>query len=151
MFRHVYPFLRIAILVSAIATPAIAADATPPAAMPLTAPGEAGFIAKVQSAVAKKDEAWLAGHTNFPMFWNKDAKAIKIKTRDQFAERFENLLTPEFQSAIAGQDPAKAFSNWQGTMIGTGGRNIWFRKLGEDYRIITINDDSRVDPNAKPM
>ena len=146
MFRHVYPFLRIAILVSTIATPAIAADATP-----LVAPGEAGFIAEVQSAVAKKDEAWLAEHTSFPMFWNKDAKAIKIKTRDQFADRFEKLLTPEFQSAIAGQDPAKTFSNWQGTMVGTGGRNVWIRKVGDDYRIVTINDDSRIDPNAKPM
>jgi hypothetical protein len=31
-------------------------------------------------------------------------------------------------------------------MIGNGGRNIWIRKIGDDYRIVTINDDSRVNP-----
>ncbi len=144
MIVHAYRCLRIAIVFSLFALPAAAAGETPAAPMQLTAMSEQDFIAQLQSAVAKKDEAWLAEHTAFPMFWNKDAKQIRIKTRDQFADRFEKLLTPEFQSAISSQDPAKAFSNWQGTMIGTGGRNVWFRKVGETFRIVTINDDSRV-------
>ena len=140
MFKHVFPTI---FALAFSATAALAADPAP--AMPAD-PGEAAFVASLQTAIAKKDDAWLAEHANFPMFWNKDAKAVRIKTRDQFADRFEKLLTPELQAAIAAQKPNEEFRNWQGTMIGNGGRNIWIRKIGDDYRIVTINDDSRVIP-----
>jgi hypothetical protein len=145
MSRHVFP----SILAFALSlTPASAADTAPPA-MP-AAPGEAAFIADLQTAVAKKDETWLSGHVSFPMLWNKDAKTVHVKTPGQFDSRFEKMMTPELQSAVAAQKPAEAFRNWQGTMVGDGGRNIWFRQVGDTYRIVTINDDSRVPQTAKP-
>jgi len=147
MLKHVYPFLRIVFAFAIFASPALAADDS----LKLAAFGQADFMAQVKTAIAKKDEGWLAEHAYFPMLWTKDAKVIRVKSRDQFADRFEKILTPELQAAVAGADPAKAFSNWQGTMLGNGGRNIWFRKMGDDFRIVTINDDSRVDPNAKPQ
>lgn len=143
MLKHVFPSIV------AFALTVTAAQAADPAPTPLTDPGEAAFVSGLQTAIAKKDESWLAEHTTFPMYWNKDAKAVRLKTRDQFDNRFEKLLTPELQSAVAAQKPGEEFRNWQGTMIGNSGRNIWFRKVADDYRIITINDDSRVNPDAK--
>lgn len=145
MLKHVFPSI---FALAFCATAALAAD---PAPTMLADPGEAAFVTGLQTAIAKKDEAWLAEHATFPMYWNKDAKAVRIKTRDQFDSRFEKLMTPELQSAVAAQKPGEEFRNWQGTMIGNGGRNIWFRKTGEDFRIITINDDARVSPDAKPQ
>jgi hypothetical protein len=146
MLKHVFPSI---FALAFSVTAALAADPAAPAM--LADPGEAAFVSGLQTAIAGKDEAWLAGHTNFPMYWNKDAKAVRIKTRDQFDDRFDKLMTPELQSAIAAQKQGEEFRNWQGTMIGNGGRNIWFRKIGDDYRIVTINDDSRVSPDAKPQ
>lgn len=145
MLKHVFPSIF------ALAFSATAALAADPAPTMLADPGEAAFVTGLQTAVAKKDEAWLAEHATFPMYWNKDAKAVRIKTRDQFDDRFEKLMTPELQAAVAAQKPGEEFRNWQGTMIGNGGRNIWFRKTGDDFRIITINDDARVSPDAKPQ
>jgi hypothetical protein len=143
MFKHVFPSI---FALAFCATAALAADPAP--TMPADA-GEAAFVTELQTAIAKKDEAWLAEHATFPMYWNKDAKAVRIKTRGQFADRFEKLMTPDLQAAIAAQKPNEEFRNWQGTMVGNSGRNIWIRKTGDDFRIITINDDSRVSPAAK--
>lgn len=49
------------------------------------------------------------------------------------------------KSAILAQDPEDYLKNYQGLMVGSGGRNIWFRDFGEDnivqYEIVTINSE----------
>ena len=62
--------------------------------------------------------------------------------------------TPPFiadlQNAIRNvlkQDPAAYFKNYQGVMVGDGGRNIWLDNFGDEgagiptrFEIITVND-----------
>jgi hypothetical protein len=149
MTKHIVSFKRFAIASLFLAiTPAIAADVAPAAPAPsaLADPGDTAFVATLKEAVAKKDTAWLIAHATFPLLWNKDAEARHVKSRGQFETRIDQIISPAVQAAVAAS--RDYLQNWQGIMVGDGGRNIWVRKIGAgtdmEYKIITINDDSRV-------
>jgi hypothetical protein len=55
------------------------------------------------------------------------------------------VIGDKLKVAVLAQDPYHVLDNWQGVMVGEGGRNIWFNDFGTDdthpkYEIITIND-----------
>ena len=57
------------------------------------------------------------------------------------------MIGPELKVNLLKQEPDKYFKNYQGVMLGDGGRNIWFDDFGDEgagipprFEIITINN-----------
>jgi hypothetical protein len=103
----------------------------------------AAFVAELQQAVRADDKSWLGGHLHLPVsYFGK--KTLHIKNKAWFIKHYATLMSPELKANVLATKPDEAFENWQGVMIGDGGRNIWVRDFGTDaeprYEIVTINN-----------
>jgi len=102
-----------------------------------------GFVIALQKALRANDKAWLADHMSFPVRHNTERKAL-IRTKAAFIKHYSSIISARLRADVLAQSPDKLFSNWQGVMVGSGGRNIWIREFGEGpkrhYEIVTIND-----------
>jgi len=56
----------------------------------------------------------------------------------------DTIIGRKLKANLLAQDPEQYFKNYQGLMVGDGGRNIWLQDFGEGngfkYEIITINN-----------
>lgn len=133
--RRAISVLAIVALASLMAARAFAAEQT--------LPWKQAFVVQLQDAVRAGDAAWLADHLQLPVRYNAKRKEL-IRTRSVFRKRYAKIMSAELRAAVLAQDPANVFENWQGMMIGDGGRNIWVRETGDDaspnFEIVTIND-----------
>ncbi len=106
-------------------------------------PPKVAFVVALQKAVGADDKAWLAAHLHFPAHYYGATTKI-IQNQAWFLKHYASVMGKELKAAVLAQDPAQVFENWQGLMVGDGGRNIWVRNFGADlapeYAIITIND-----------
>ncbi len=105
-----------------------------------------GFIAELQEAVRNDDSVWLKDHLNLPVNYY-GAKHLVIRDKATFLKRYAEIMGPELKAKVLAQDPEKYFKNYQGVMLGDGGRNIWIDDFSEGgdgspprYEIITINN-----------
>jgi len=104
------------------------------------------FIAELQAAIRNDDKGWLADHLHLPVnYFGKTKQAITSK--DWFLQHYTTVIGPELKANVLKQDPNSYFKNYQGVMVGDGGRNIWlddFADEGADgharFEIITINN-----------
>jgi hypothetical protein len=102
------------------------------------------FIAELQTAIRDDNKDWLAGHLHLPVNYFGETKQI-IRSKDWFLKHY--ATGPELKANILKQDPEKYFKNYQGVMVGDGGRNIWLDDFGDEgagvpsrFEIITINN-----------
>jgi hypothetical protein len=107
---------------------------------------ETEIIETLQAAIRADDKAWFAAHLHFPVRYFGKTKHI-IRSKDWFLEHYDTIIGPELKANILAQDPEKYLKNYQGLMVGDGGRNIWFAEFGDPgagipsrYEIITINN-----------
>jgi|SRR5665648_351481 len=127
-----------AVLTLAGVSLALAEEAAPPP--------ETAIIVALQAAIRADDKAWFVAHLHFPVRYYGKTKHI-IRSKDWFVSHYATVIGPELKANILAQDPEKYFKNYQGLMVGDGGRNIWFEEFGDpgagvpsNYEIITINN-----------
>lgn len=125
-----------ALLLMQLAGPAVAepVDPTPP------------FIIELQNAIRNDDKTWLADHLHLPVNYFGNTKQV-ISSKDWFLDHYAAVIGPELKANVLKQDPETYFKNYQGVMVGDGGRNIWLDDFGDEgegkparFEIITIND-----------
>jgi hypothetical protein len=104
------------------------------------------FIAELQTAIRNDDKTWLADHLHLPVNYFGKTKQV-ISSKDWFLKHYAAVIGPELKANILKQDPEKYFKNYQGVMVGDGGRNIWLDDFGDEgesgparFEIITINN-----------
>lgn len=104
------------------------------------------FIVELQTAIRNDDKDWLADHLHLPVNYFGKTKQV-IRTKDWFVENYATVIGPELKANVLKQDPNKYFKNYQGVMVGDGGRNIWLDDFGDEgagvpasFEIITINN-----------
>ena len=104
------------------------------------------FIAELQTAIRNDDKDWLADHLHLPVNYFGKTKEV-IGSKDWFLKHYATVIGPELKANILRQDPEAYFKNYQGVMVGDGGRNIWLDYFGDEgagvparFEIITINN-----------
>jgi hypothetical protein len=109
-------------------------------------PPETAIILALQEAVRTDDKDWFVAHMHFPVRYFGKTKHI-IRSKDWFLSHYSTVIGPELKANILAQDPGKFFKNYQGLMVGDGGRNIWFEEFGDPgggipsrLEIIAINN-----------
>jgi hypothetical protein len=114
--------------------PAEPLDPTPP------------FVIELQNAIRNDDKDWLADHLHLPVNYFGKTKEV-IGSKDWFLKHYATVIGPELKANILKQDPETYFKNYQGVMVGDGGRNIWLDDFGDEgagiparFEIITINN-----------
>jgi hypothetical protein len=104
---------------------------------------ETEIIIALQTAIKADDKDWLVAHMHFPVRYFGATKRI-IRSKDWFLRHYDTIIGLELRANVLAQDPEHYFKNYQGLMVGDGGRNIWFQDFGEGkgfkYEIITINN-----------
>lgn len=135
-FRPARLLAAVPLLLSAIALPAGAqpADPTP------------SFIADLQRAIRDDDKVWMADHLHLPVRYFGRTEVV-IRSKDWFRAHYERLIGSELKKNILAREPGNYFKNYQGVMIGDGGRNIWIDDFGDEgagiparFEIVTINN-----------
>jgi hypothetical protein len=104
------------------------------------------FIVELQNALRHDDKDWLADHLHLPVnYFGKTTEVIRSK--GWFLEHYAGVMSPELKANVLRQDPEDYFKNYQGVMVGNGGRNIWLEDFGDEgagiparFEIITINN-----------
>lgn len=104
---------------------------------------ETKLILAVKHAARIDDREWFAAHLHLPVrYFGKTNRVIQSKA--WFLRHYAELIGPELKAALLVQDPEDYLKNYQGLMVGIGGRNIWFRDFSEGntvrYEIVTINN-----------
>ena len=104
------------------------------------------FIAELQSAIRDDDKDWLADHLHLPVNYFGKTKQV-IDSKEWFLKHCTTVIGPELKANVLKQDPNSYFKNYQGVMVGDGGRNIWLDDFGDEgagvparFGIITINN-----------
>jgi hypothetical protein len=104
------------------------------------------FIIELQNAIRNDDKTWLADHLHLPVNYFSKTKQV-ISSKDWFLKHYATVIGPELKANVLKQDPEKYFKNYQGVMVGDGGRNIWLDDFGDEgagvparFEIITINN-----------
>jgi len=104
------------------------------------------FIAELQTAIRNDDKDWLADQLHLPVNYFGKTKQV-IHSKKWFVEHYATVIGPELKANILKQEPDKYFKNYQGVMVGDGGRNIWLDDFGDEgagtpalFEIITINN-----------
>jgi len=107
---------------------------------------ETVIILALQDAIRTGDKDWFVSHLHFPVRYFGKTKHI-IRSKEWFLSHYATIIGPELKANILAQDPEAYFKNYQGLMVGDGGRNIWFEEFGDpgadipsNYEIITINN-----------
>ena len=128
--------LVLALLLALPLRPALAEplDPTPP------------FIIELQNAIRNDDKDWLADHLHLPVNYFGKTKQV-IDSKEWFLKHYTTVIGPELKANVLKQDPNSYFKNYQGVMVGDGGRNIWLDDFGDEgagvparFGIITINN-----------
>lgn len=128
------------ILMVALATPSHAED--DPGDDAFQAP-ETAVILALQAAIRTDDKDWLVAHLHFPVRYFGETKQ-SIRSKEWFLRHYDTIIGSKLKANLLAQDPEQYFKNYQGLMVGDGGRNIWFQDFGEGNgfkcEIITINN-----------
>ncbi len=94
---------------------------------------ETEIIVALQAAIRADDKAWFVAHLHFPVRYFGKTKHV-IRSKEWFLSHYDTIIGPELKARILAQDPDKYFKNYQGLMVGDGGRNIWFKDFGDPGR-----------------
>lgn len=104
----------------------------------ITDPAEfTAYFAKLQKAVKDNKPAEVANLVSYPMNLNKDNKAYKIYSKDEFIKKYDRIFTPHVRETLLAQKAAKLFVNYQGIMVGDG--DLWLGKHNNKLGVISVN------------
>ena len=104
---------------------------------------ETAVILALQAAIRTDDRDWFVANMHFPVRYFGETKQT-IRSKEWFLRHYDTIIGPKLKANVLAQDPEHYFKNYQGLMVGDGGRNIWFADFadgnGVKYEIITINN-----------
>jgi hypothetical protein len=104
---------------------------------------ETAVVLALQAAIRTDDKDWFVANMHFPVRYFGETKQT-IRSKEWFLRHYDTIIGPKLRVNLLAQDPEQYFKNYQGLMVGDGGRNIWFQDFGEGngfkYEIITINN-----------
>lgn len=97
----------------------------------------------MQTAIRNGD---IADHLHLPVNYFANRKQV-VRSKDWFIEHYATIIRPEPKANVLKRHPSDYFKNYQGVMVGDGGRNIWLDNFGDEgagipprFEIITINN-----------
>lgn len=104
------------------------------------------FIVELQTAICNDDKTWLADRLHLPVTYFGKTKQV-IRSKAWFLKHYATVIGPELKANVVKQNPDDDFKNYQGVMVGDGGRNIWLDNYGDEgagiptrFEIITIDN-----------
>jgi len=104
---------------------------------------EVAVILALQAAIRTDDKDWFVANLHFPVRYFGETTQT-IRSKEWFLRHYDTIIGPKLKANMLAQDPEHYFKNYQGLMVGNGGRNIWFADFGDGngvkYEIITINN-----------
>lgn len=92
-----------------------------------------------KAAVAADEKAAVAELILLPLQVNGETP-ITIKSKEEFIEKYDQIITPSVKDALAAQKVDDLFVRDQGVMVGSG--ELWFGASAEEpqvYGIIAVN------------
>ncbi|MGF7049986.1 hypothetical protein J2T13_004509 [Paenibacillus sp. DS2015] len=98
------------------------------------------FFSKVQKRVADGNKSGVAELVNYPINVNSNGKTAIIKTKQQFINEYDQIMTDQVKKALKNQKVQNTFVNYKGVMVGDG--EIWFNVSNQDphtFYIYAIN------------
>jgi hypothetical protein len=102
----------------------------------------------IQQAVSEDDAAAFADWVTYPIEVNVAGEDMVIGDAAQFAEHYEDIVTPEIADAVTNQSFNELFVNDQGAMFGDG--QVWMSEICDDdacanseVKIITIQSTAQ--------
>lgn len=97
----------------------------------------------IQQAVAEGDATAFADWVSYPIEVVADGEPMVIGDAAQFADHYEDIVTPEIAQAVADQTFNELFVNSEGAMFGDG--QVWMSEIclddacsNSEVKIITI-------------
>lgn len=109
------------------------------------------ILTELQAAVAKHNAPRVAALVHYPIKVNPGKKPFTIKNEKAFIKDYDNIITPDIQTAIFKQKYENLFVNSQGAMIGDG--EVWISGFcrdksckQSDIKISTIQDTKNLKP-----
>ena len=109
------------------------------------------ILTELQAAVAKHNTPAVAALVHYPIKVNPGKKPFTIKNEKAFIKDYDNIITPDIQTAIFKQKYENLFVNSQGAMIGDG--EVWISGFcrdksckQSDIKISTIQDTKNLKP-----
>ena len=96
------------------------------------------FLADLQTAISKHNQAKIASLTSYPLLVIRNGQRTRIRTQAQFISKYNTIFDEHVRHAIAGQSAECLFGNDQGAMVGKG--EVWFAEQPDGaMKIITVN------------
>jgi hypothetical protein len=109
------------------------------------------ILTELQTAVAKHNAAAVAALVHYPIKVNPGKKPFTVKNEKAFIKDYDNIITPDIQTAIFKQKYENLFVNSEGAMIGDG--EVWITGFcldksckQSDIKIGTIQDTKNLKP-----
>lgn len=97
----------------------------------------------IQQAVSEGDATTFADWVSYPIEVTADGEDMVIGDAGQFAEHYNDIVTPEIADAVTNQSFNDLFVNDQGAMFGNG--QVWMSEIclddactNSEVKIITI-------------
>ena len=110
------------------------------------------ILTELQAAVAKHNAAAVAALVHYPIKVNPGKKPFTVKNEKAFIKDYDNIITPDIQTAIFKQKYENLFVNSEGAMIGDG--EVWITGFcldksckQSDIKIGTIQDTKNLTRN----
>jgi hypothetical protein len=94
----------------------------------------------LRDAILHGNKEWIADQIDFPIAYGQRGRRGKLKTREEFLNRYEEFFNSNVREEVEKQTPEELFKNWRGISIRGG--LIWVEPPEEGgkirYSIITI-------------
>lgn len=106
------------------------------------------FAERVQAHIAAGEREELAGLIAYPLPVLLRGEPAEIADAEEFLQRYEQVVHPEFRRQAGRAYTRYLFHNWQGIMLGEATGNLLFGEVpaegGEVLRITAINNPETV-------
>src|SRR5262245_28184975 len=89
------------------------------------------FLSELQNSLVDDNTEWLADNLHLPVNYFGKTKQV-INSKDWLFKHYATVIGPELKANILKQDAETYFKNYQGVMVGDGGRNIWLDDFGDE-------------------
>jgi len=96
------------------------------------------FLSKLQKAVKFNNKKEVANFISFPLHVNHKGKTVQIKSKKQFIEKYNKIMTEQVKKKLLAQKADKVFVNWKGIMVGDG--EVWITQQEDRIVVYAINN-----------
>ncbi len=92
------------------------------------------------AAVAKNDVNSIVDHAKFPMPW-ENGPVREIKSREEFATRFDSYFTADMKRAVAREKPVRVPEGYMITWKARGNEySLYFHAVGKTFAVGALSE-----------